>query len=85
MVCILELIYQFAQEHNGKADKCMMNSIQLRKDYLQQKILIQRLQERIKELEALTSHCNQAECEEFQLEYQKQSEESIVVLKSGVH
>lgn len=62
-----------------------MISTQLRKNYLKQQILIQRLQERIKELEALTSICNRIECEEFQHEYQRQSEGSTVVFESDPH
>lgn len=48
------------------------SSIRLRESYLRQQIQIQKLRERIKELEAMTSLISKKERQEFHKEFQKQ-------------
>lgn len=50
----------------------VMRSIRLRESYLKQQIQIQKLKERIKELESLTSLISKKERQEFQREYHRQ-------------
>lgn len=49
-----------------------MGSIRLRESYLKQQIQIQKMKERIKELESLTSLISKKERQEFQCEYHRQ-------------
>ena len=49
-----------------------MRSIRLRESYLKQQNQIQKLKERIKQLESLTSHNSKKERQEFQREYHRQ-------------
>ena len=49
-----------------------MSSIRLRESYLKQQIHIQKMRERIKELESLTSLISKKERLEFQREYHRQ-------------
>ena len=51
---------------------CVPRSIRLRESYLRQQIQIQKLRERIKELEAMTSLISKKERQEFHKEFQKQ-------------
>ena len=53
----------------------LMSSIRLRESYLKQQIQIQKMRERIKELESLTSLISKKERLEFQREYHRQHDQ----------
>lgn len=62
-----------AQKHDGRNDNhAFILSIQLRKSYLKQQIEIQRMRERIKQLESMTSLLSRKDKQEFEREYNRQ-------------